>query len=147
MASWLEKLTRFFKPGRLSERLKAQLETEGLLLLAEGVGVSVSYRRFKAPGKFFLYKRAYGVGSLALTSHRIIAQTYGRTIIDTPYDDPKFKAIAFALERKRLSASFDPSVFNPRQSGDVSIHFRLPDPAAAAVILERFGAELTRESR
>ncbi len=137
MTTWLKRLARFFQPGRLSDELKAQFEAEGVLYQAERIYITVHYRNFKAPGKFFWRKRTSGMGSLVLTSRRILGFVFSKPVINTPYDHPKFKAINFTTKKKYLSAAFDPSVFNPEQSGWIEIRFHLPDVMEAESILKR----------
>jgi hypothetical protein len=51
MFGWLGRL--LLGSGKLRPELRAELESEGLVLLEEGVPGSVRYTHFKAPGRSF----------------------------------------------------------------------------------------------
>jgi hypothetical protein len=135
MTGWKQKLARIFRPGSMPDDVKSQLESEGLLLLAERIRISVVYRNFKAPGRRYWRAHKGAVGSLGLSSRRIAGFAFSKMIIHTPYNEPKFKMIVFKAEGKYLSASFDASAFDPEHSGHVEIRFYLPNAEETADFL------------
>lgn len=138
MSNWKKRLARLFKPGLMPEDVKAVLEAEGIMFFAEQVRMTIIYRNFRAPGRRYGHKRAGATGSLALTSKRVAGLAYSKWIIHVPFDDPKFKALEFSVEKnKYLSASFDPSVFDPAQSGHIEVRYYLPNPMLALDILNQ----------
>jgi hypothetical protein len=60
-------LLRLFGVGRIPAALMFQLQSEGIVLLDEGVKASVTYRNFSAPGKRFGWRRQWFAGSIAMT--------------------------------------------------------------------------------
>ncbi len=127
MSGILRKFLNLFIPGELSETSRAELEAEGLLFLAENIGVRIHYRNFKAPGKRFWRRAEMTLGTLALTTQRIVGYASRRTVLELPYGGPAFDAVRFSIaSSKYLSARFDPSVFDPRQSGELELRFALP---------------------
>ena len=69
MAVFLRKL---FRIGKLPDQMRAELEAEGILHIAEYIAVT---RRFtgKVPGKRSAGSITSYVGSLALTNQRVLA--------------------------------------------------------------------------
>ena len=117
MSGILRKFLNLFIRGELSEASRAELEAEGLLFLAESIGVRIHYRNFKAPGKRFWRRAEMTLGTFALTTQRIVGYASRRTVLELPYSGPAFEAVRFSIaSSKYLSASFDPSVFDARQT-------------------------------
>lgn len=139
MATWLQRLAGWLRIGSMPDEFRAQLESEGLLVLAERIRVTVIYRNFKAPGRRYSGKHAGALGSLGLSTRRIVGFAFSQSVIHVPYDHPKFKAITLKAEHgKYLSASFDASEFNADHSGNVEIRFYLPNVAEAIKILRTY---------
>ncbi len=100
MSGLLRRLWKFLIPGELSDTFRAELEAEGLLFLAENIGVRIHYRNFKAPGKRF-WRRAEV--TLALTTQRIVGYAFRRTVLELPYSGPAFEAVRFSIASSRTS--------------------------------------------
>jgi hypothetical protein len=127
MAVFLRKLLRI---GGLPEELRAEVEAEGVLYLAEYVPVT---RRFsgRIPGK-----RAHGnvasyVGSLALTNHRVLAtlssvpKLAGRTI-DQPWSAQQSGTVTADLSEAGLHLEVNMSAVDPRCEGQLSLQYKAP---------------------
>jgi len=127
MAVFLRKLLRI---GGLPDELRAEIEAEGVLYLAEYVPVT---RRFsgKIPGK-----RAHGdvssyVGSLALTNQRALGtlssvpKLAGRTI-DQPWSAPQSGTVTADLSEAGLHLEVDISGVDPRCEGQLSLQYKTP---------------------
>lgn len=129
MAVFLRKLLRI---GGLPEKLRAEVEAEGVIYLAEYVPVT---RRFsgKIPGK-----RAHGnvasyVGSLALTNERIIGtlssvpKLAGRTI-DQRWDAVQSGAVTADLSEAGLHVDVNINTVDPRCEGQLSLQYKTAIP-------------------
>ena len=133
-------LIRIFNPGRVPDEEFKRLEVEGILFLAEKVRINVIYKNFKAPGRWYWRKCAGAIGCFVVSGERIMAFTFFRCIIHIPFDSPEFKEVDFkVLKGKYLSVSFDPAVFNPKQSGRIEFRFYLRDITQAAEVLKAKG--------
>jgi hypothetical protein len=130
-------LNRLFRPGRMPEETKEQLQSEGLLFFKEKVWITVVFRNFKAPGRRYSYRRSSTYGSFALTETRVVGLSLLSTIINVAYNSPEFQSIQFeAKSDKYLSAKFDASIFNPSQSGEIEFRFHLPELDQAIEIIK-----------
>jgi hypothetical protein len=130
MAVFLRKLLRI---GGLPEELRAEVEAEGIIYLAEYVPVT---RRFsgKIPGK-----RAHGnvasyVGSLVITSQRILGtlssvpKLAGRTI-DQRWDAAQSGTVTAELSEGGLHLEVNISAVDPRCEGQLSLQYKTEIPA------------------
>ena len=138
MAVFLRKLLRI---GGLSDELRAEIEAEGVLYLAEYVPVT---RRFsgKIPGK-----RAHGdvssyVGSLALTNQRALGtlssvpKLAGRTI-DQPWSAEQSGTVTADFSEGGLHLEVDISGVDPRCEGQLSLQYKTPIPPDVLTRLPR----------
>jgi len=149
MSSLFQRVVHFFRFGRLPDEVKTQLESEGgMLFLAEGVAMTSILTDFKAPGVRCSYRRMTIIGFLALSEQRIVirAKCWHKIDVNTAFDDPRFKTIAFNSTEKYLSLRFDPSGFIPDASGQVEIRVHVPNVSRAAKILEGKGACMAPEN-
>lgn len=130
MAVILRKLLRI---GGLPDELRAEVESEGIVYLAEYVPVT---RRFsgKIPGK-----RAHGnvasyVGSLVLTNRRVLAtlstvpKLAGRTI-DQPWTAPQSGTVTADLSEAGLHLEVNINAVDPRCEGQLSLQYKTEIPA------------------
>jgi hypothetical protein len=59
-------LHRIFGWGRIPKRYAPTLHNEGIILLDEGIGGSITFKKFRAPGRYHSWKGAlawYGKGA------------------------------------------------------------------------------------
>jgi hypothetical protein len=138
MAVFLRKMLRI---GRLPDELRAEVEAEGILHLAEYVPVT---RRFtgRVPGKRSTGSIASYVGSLVLTNQRVLAtlssvpKLAGRTI-DLRWDAPQTGAVKAELSDAGLLLEVNVAEVDPRCSGDLSLHYKDAIPEDALMRLPR----------
>lgn len=129
MAVIFRKLLRI---GGLPEEMRAELQAEGVIFLAEYVAVT---RRFsgKIPGRRAKGNVTSYAGSLALTNQRILAtlstvpKLAGRTI-DQRWDGPQTGSVAAALSPSGLQLDADIAAIDSRFSGELSMHYKVPIP-------------------
>lgn len=118
-------LYRIFKLGRIPRQLANQLEGEGIQLLDEGLKGSVTYRNFRAPGKYFGWRRLGCIASIVLATTRLVGLRNSRIIIDLPLTDPRIGDMRFLLEKNDiLVISFGAGLFQQDWSGDIEYRFR-----------------------
>jgi hypothetical protein len=135
MAVFLRKLLGI---GKLPAELRAELQAEGVIHVAEYVSVT---RRFsgRVPGKRSAGSIASYVGSLVLTDQRVVAtlsslpKLAGRTI-DQRWDAPQTGAVKAELSENGLTLDVDVAEVDPRCSGQLSLHYK---DALAGDILAR----------
>src|SRR6476646_9383586 len=91
-------LYRLFGVGKMPAQWRSTIESEGIVLFDEGIGGSITYRDFRAPGKRFTWRKVAFSGSIALTKTRVLALQYANPAIDVPLDDPRLKQMQFSVE-------------------------------------------------
>jgi hypothetical protein len=129
MAVFLRKVLRI---GGLPEKLRAEVESEGIIYLAEFVAVT---RRFsgKIPGKRAKGQVSSYVGSLALTNQRVLGtlstvpKLAGRTI-DQRWDARQSGAVTAELSETGLHIQVDIRAVDPRFEGELSLQYKTPIP-------------------
>lgn len=130
MAVFLRKLLRI---GKLPDELRAEVEAEGVIYLAEYVPVT---RRFsgKIPGKRSAGHIASYVGSLVLTNQRVLGtlstvpKLAGRTI-DQRWDAPQVGTVTADLTEGGLLLTVNINAVDARCSGELSLHYKDAIPA------------------
>ncbi|MGE0218948.1 hypothetical protein [Mycolicibacterium sp.] len=138
MAVFLRKL---FRIGRLPSALRAEVEAEGVLFMAEYVAVT---RRFRGavPGLRSSGSIASYVGSLVLTDERVLGtlssvpKLAGRTI-DQRWDAEQSGAVTGVLSETGLTLEVDVAAVDPRCSGELSLHYKEHIPAEVLARLPR----------
>lgn len=118
-------LYRLFGVGRMPAQWRATVESEGVVLFDEGIGGSVTYRDFRAPGKRFAWRKVAFSGSIALTKTRLLALHYATPAINVPLDDPRLHQIQFSAEGEdKLLVAFNANLFHNDWSGTIEYRFR-----------------------
>jgi len=122
-------LYRFFGKGKLPQHMASLLEREEIVLCDEGIGGSVTYRNFRAPGRFYGWRREWFTGSAVLTRARFAAFSFSSPIINIPLDDPRLGELKCSIENEStFCVRFDPAIFHDGWSG--TIEYRLSTPQA-----------------
>jgi hypothetical protein len=129
-------LHRLFGFGRFPMAMRPILEREGIVLADEGIGGTVTFRNFRAPGRRYSYRKNWFTGSLVITEIRFAGFAFGKPVINVPLDGPHLGKLDCELERRGtvLRAAFDSSDFHDDWSGDIEVRFRTPQ---APLFLER----------
>lgn len=122
-------LYRFLGVGKIPRPLMAELESEGIVLLDEGVKGSVTYRDFHRPGSSSSYRKQWYTASIALTKTRLLGLWYANPTINVPLSDERIHSMRFSLEDNAavLCVAFDASLFNADWSGAIEYRFRTPE--------------------
>jgi len=128
-------LYRLFGVGKIPRQLSATLQSEGILLLDEGIAASVTYLDFRAPGKYSNWRRQWFPGAIALTQVRLVALQYSNMAINVPVTDERMRSLRFSVEEQTtLVIAFDPALFHNDWSGTMEYRFRT---SQAQVFLEK----------
>ena len=130
MAVFLRKLLRI---GGLPSELRAEVEAEGILFIAEYVAVT---RRFRGavPGLRSSGSIASNVGALVLTNERVLGtlssvpKLAGR-MIDLRWDAEQSGPVRAELSATGLTLDVDVVAVDPRCSGELSLHYKEDIPA------------------
>jgi hypothetical protein len=138
MAVFLRKLLGI---GKLPAELRAEVEAEGIIHLAEYVSVT---RRFsgRVPGMRSAGSISSYVGSLVLTNQRVLAtlssvpKLAGRTV-DLRWDAPQGGAVKGELSTTGLLLDVDVAEVDPRCSGHLSLHYKESLPEELLMRLPR----------
>ncbi len=127
--------------GRLPDDLRAEVDAEGLLYLADYVAVT---RRFSGavPGLRSAHSVASYVGSLVFTSQRVLATLsslpkLAGPIVDVRWDEPSVGAATATIAPTGLQAELDLSAVDPRFSGHLSLHYKATIPGDVLTGLPR----------
>ncbi len=106
-------LFRWFGVGKIPPQWRATIESEGVVQIDEGIGASLTYRDFIAPGKRYGWRKVAFTGSVVLTKSRFLAFQYGNPAINVPLSDERFQKLQISTEgTDTLLISFDPSLFH-----------------------------------
>ena len=122
-------LYRLFGLGRIPKLLNDTLRIEGIVVFDEGVPGSVTYRDFRAPGKYFSWKKQAFVGSVIVTNVRLVALMYSNFAVNVPLTDERIRQLQISVEGDRLLIAFDPKLFHDNWSGTIEYRFRTPQAA------------------
>jgi len=130
-------LYRLFGIGKLPAEYVAALEKEGIILFDEAIRGTVTYRNFRAPGRYSNWKRQWYSASIILTEKRLLALRLRSEIIDVPFTDERFRRLQFALEDETtLLVAFDAALFHSDWSGTIEYRFQT---ARAKALLDKLG--------
>jgi hypothetical protein len=123
---------RLFGIGKLPAELRAEVEAEGLIYLADYVAVT---RRFSGaiPGLRSSHSVASYVGSVVFTAQRVLAtlstlpKMAGPTV-DVLWDAPHVGAAKAEISSTGLQVDLDVAQVDPKFSGHLSLHYKVTLP-------------------
>ena len=134
----------FLGSGELRPELRRELESEGLVLLEEGVSGSVRYTHFKAPGRRFHGKVTPERMALGISRKRFVVYCKsGRAkLVDSPFTSADLRGIDVSPDGDdRVVITVDYDKLDVEQvSGEVALHLRTPN---ARRVLEELRPRLT----
>ncbi len=120
-------LYRLFGLGGIPRDLEDRIQSEGVVLRDEGIRGSVTYRRFRAPGRYHGWKRSGFSGAIVLTRQHFLAFKYSRPIIGVPWDHEKLDELDVRLENDdTLCVAFEASAFQEDASGEIEVRLSTP---------------------
>lgn len=135
MKSWLYKL---FGVGKIREPFLTELKNERIIASDEGLKSSITYKNFRAPGRYSNWKRRWITGAIALTEKRLILQQYSQPVINISLADKRLKEMKISLEvENTLLFEFEPNLFLENSSGKIEWRFRTPQARLIAKALNQ----------
>jgi len=119
--------------GTLAPKLRTELESEGLVLIEEGLSGSVRYDHFKAPGRYHDGKVTPERMGIGVSEERVAVYCKsGRVkLIDTAYSNPRLEMVDVSLSddgRVAFRIDYDRGDV-PRVSGLVTVRVQTPNAA------------------
>ena len=120
-------LYKLFGIGKIKEPFLSELKNENLIASDEGIKGSITYKNFRAPGRYSNWKRRWIVGAIALTEKHLVLQQYSRPVINILLDDERVKNIKISLEEQEtLLFEFEPNLFLENSSGEIEWRMKTP---------------------
>ena len=124
--------------GKLKPEMHAALESEGLVLIEEGLSASVRYTHFKAPGKRFHGKVTPERVGIGISRERVAVYCRGggAKLIDSRFSSPNFDWVDIGLDGDdEVSFRID---YDRADVMDVAgqIEIRVKTPTAARIVDE-----------
>ena len=111
--------------GRIPSKYAPTLRQEGIVLIDEGIGGTITYKQFVAPGRRYSWKKSGFIGSLVLTGQTFAAFAMTRPLIYLALADERLSALRCSVEEGVvLLVTYDASRLNKGWSGLVECRFR-----------------------
>jgi hypothetical protein len=118
-------LYRLFGLGRIPNKYASTLRQEGIVLIDEGIGGTVTYKQFVAPGRRHSWKKSRFTGSLVLTRQTFAAFAMTRPLVYIALADQRLSALRCSVEEGVvLLVTYEASRLNKEWSGIVECRFR-----------------------
>ena len=118
-------LYRLFGLGKTPSKYASTLRQEGIVLVDEGIGGTVTYKQFVAPGRRHSWKKSRFSGSLVLTRQTFAAFAMTRPLVYIPLADERLPALRCSVEESVvLLVTYDASLLDKGWSGIVECRFR-----------------------
>ncbi len=125
--------------ARLPEGLRDSLRSEGIVLLAEALPGTVTFRRLKMPGQHASWKRTGIVATVALSAKRFVVYARRFKHIDVPVTEMNRYSVTAAERRpNQLAVTYDLGVTHPDWSGEVELRLRTDQAARITDLLRRY---------
>lgn len=124
MKSWLYKI---FGIGKINESFLSELKAENPVAADEGIKSTLTYKNFRAPGRYSNWKRRWFSGAIILTEKRLVLQQYSQPVINILLTDERLQKIKISLEENEtLLFEFEPQLFLENSSGDIEWRAKTP---------------------
>ncbi len=124
-------LYRLLGVGKIPAQWRAIIESEGIVLMDEGIGGTVTYRDFRSPGRRASWKKSAFSGAIALTKTRLLALQFSSPVINVPPNDDRLPQMQFSVEGEdKILIGFNANLFHNDWSGTLEYRFRTPQAQA-----------------
>lgn len=117
-------LYRLFGLGAVPKQLLPVLQQEGIVVIDEGMSGRFITKYVNGPRKRYRNRSEGFSGCLVVTKERVICHTYSKRQINISVKDPKvLKLYVDVPEEKKLSISFESSIFREGWEGVIELSF------------------------
>lgn len=115
---------RLFGLGKFPKAMVPILEREGIVLEDQGVSGSVTFRKFRAPGRIYSYRRSGLVGSLVITNLRFAAFGFSKPLVNLPLKKGKLGLLELSVpKRNKFLVKFNAGDFHEGWKGTIECRF------------------------
>lgn len=115
---------KLFRLGRFPKAMVPILESEGIVLQDQGVWGSVTFRKFRAPGKIYNYRKSGFVGSVVITELRFAAFAFSKPLVNLPLEKEKLELLDLSVpKRNQLLVNFNAGDFHEGWKGTLKCRF------------------------
>ena len=116
---------RLFGWGKIPKKYLPILEDEGIVLHEDGISGSITFKSFRAPGRYHSWKRNWFVGSIVITDKTFAAFSLMKPLIYVLLDQKEMLELHCTLEKENtLLITYDASAFNDKWSGTIECRFK-----------------------
>jgi hypothetical protein len=124
--------------GQFPAELRTALEAEGIMALDEGLRGSITYRKYRAPGRYSSFRKEATSGAVAVTGQRLVVWAGHGKHIDVPLVHPSRALIEVGLDAPdRIHFRYDAATFSQSRSGTVEIRLRTERAGHLVELLNR----------
>lgn len=133
--------------GLVPQQIRAELATQDVLFLEEGLTGSITHRNYRAPGKYAWLEKTWIRAALAITSNRVVialSSTYKE--LDVPHSGQLQRVITATAERPGVVCiSWQIGAFHPDRSGTKEVRLRTPHARHIADILSSHAGDQAQQ--
>lgn len=123
--------------GRLPRMVRDQVDVEDVLLLAESLTGTLTFRNYKAPGRRSKLRKVGIAGAVCITDKRLLVWGARGKLVDVPREDQRFAQIEVeAEEPEKALFAWEAGLFHDNRSGRVEVRLH---PVQAAYVCELVG--------
>ena len=101
----------------------------------EGLGGSLTFRHFKAPGRRSNWRKQAIVAALVVTERRLAVYTPRAAARRRGVRQPRFGALDLDVDGPSVSITFDVARFHDDMTGELTVKVRPADPAGVIAAL------------
>lgn len=109
--------------------LRSSLEAEGITFLVEGLTGSITYRNYRAPGRYSSRAKQGTAGAIGISGQRLVVWVSRGGYIDIPLAMAGSAVQVSSDKPDRVSFKYDAGRFRPETSGQVEIKLKTPQAA------------------
>jgi hypothetical protein len=115
---------RLFGLGKLPKAMAPIIEREGVLLEDQGLSGTVTFRKFRSPGRIYTYKKTALVGSIVITNLRFAVFAFSKSLINLPLKKDRLDRLELSVpKRNQLLVKFNAEDFHEDWKGTIECRF------------------------